>query len=62
MRVIERLAGSLGLFWEARGYFREGRERLAAIHGLGHVKLNGNLLAHRERRRALPSSQSSQIQ
>jgi len=26
-----RLAGSLGLFWEARGYFSEGRERLAAI-------------------------------
>ena len=26
-----RLAGSLGLFWEARGYFSEGRERLSAI-------------------------------
>lgn len=26
-----RLAGALGLFWEARGYFSEGRERLAAI-------------------------------
>ena len=26
-----RLAGALGLFWEARGYFREGRERLSAV-------------------------------
>ena len=26
-----RLAGALGLFWEARGYYSEGRERLAAI-------------------------------
>jgi predicted ATPase/Tfp pilus assembly protein PilF len=26
-----RLAGALGLFWEARGYYAEGRERLAAI-------------------------------
>jgi tetratricopeptide (TPR) repeat protein len=26
-----RLAGALGLFWEARGYFSEGRERLSAI-------------------------------
>lgn len=26
-----RLAGSLGLFWEVRGYFTEGRERLAAL-------------------------------
>jgi predicted ATPase/class 3 adenylate cyclase len=26
-----RLAGSLGLFWEVRGYFSEGRERLSAI-------------------------------
>jgi predicted ATPase len=26
-----RLAGTLGLFWEAHGYFSEGRERLAAI-------------------------------
>lgn len=25
-----RLAGALGLFWEARGYFSEGRERLSA--------------------------------
>ncbi len=29
-----RLAGSLGLFWEARGYISEGRERLAAILAL----------------------------
>ena len=26
-----RLAGALGLFWEARGYFSEGRERLSTI-------------------------------
>jgi tetratricopeptide (TPR) repeat protein len=26
-----RLASALGLFWEARGYYTEGRERLAAI-------------------------------
>ncbi|HEX9386667.1 MAG TPA: tetratricopeptide repeat protein [Anaerolineales bacterium] len=26
-----RLAGTLGLFWEARGYFSEGRERLSAV-------------------------------
>ncbi len=26
-----RLAGALGLFWEARGYFSEGRERLSGI-------------------------------
>ncbi len=26
-----RLAGSLGLFWEVRGYFSEGRERLSAV-------------------------------
>ena len=26
-----RLAGTLGLFWEARGYFGEGRERLSAV-------------------------------
>jgi predicted ATPase/class 3 adenylate cyclase len=26
-----RLAGTLGLFWEARGYFSEGRERLSSI-------------------------------
>jgi len=29
--ICLRLAGSLGLFWEARGYFSEGRERLAAV-------------------------------
>ncbi len=29
--ICLRLAGTLGLFWEARGYFSEGRERLAAI-------------------------------
>jgi predicted ATPase/class 3 adenylate cyclase len=26
-----RLAATLGLFWEARGYFSEGRERLSAV-------------------------------
>jgi predicted ATPase/class 3 adenylate cyclase len=26
-----RLAGTLGLFWEVRGYFSEGRERLSAV-------------------------------
>ena len=26
-----RLAGTLGLFWEARGYFSEGRERLSSV-------------------------------
>jgi predicted ATPase/class 3 adenylate cyclase len=26
-----RLAGTLGLFWEAHGYFSEGRERLSAV-------------------------------
>jgi predicted ATPase/class 3 adenylate cyclase len=26
-----RLAGAMGFFWEARGYYSEGRERLAAI-------------------------------
>ena len=29
--VSLRLAGALGLFWEARGYFSEGRERLSAL-------------------------------
>jgi predicted ATPase/class 3 adenylate cyclase len=29
--VCFRLAGSLGLFWEVRGHFSEGRERLAAV-------------------------------
>ena len=29
--ICLRLAGTLGLFWEARGYFSEGRERLSAI-------------------------------
>lgn len=26
-----RLAGTLGVFWEARGYYSEGRERLSAV-------------------------------
>lgn len=30
-----RLAGTLGLFWEARGHFSEGRERLSAILSTG---------------------------
>lgn len=29
--ICYRLAGALGLFWEARGYYTEGRELLAAI-------------------------------
>lgn len=29
--ICLRLAGTLGLFWEARGYFSEGRERLSDI-------------------------------
>lgn len=29
--ICLRLAGAMGYFWEARGYFSEGRERLAAI-------------------------------
>jgi predicted ATPase/class 3 adenylate cyclase len=29
--ICLRLAGALGLFWEVRGYFSEGRERLAAV-------------------------------
>jgi tetratricopeptide (TPR) repeat protein len=29
-----RLASALGYFWEMRGYFREGRERLSAVLGM----------------------------
>ena len=29
--ICLRLAGTLGIFWEVRGYFSEGRERLAAM-------------------------------
>jgi predicted ATPase/Tfp pilus assembly protein PilF len=29
--ICLRLAGTLGLFWEARGYFSEGRERLSTV-------------------------------
>jgi predicted ATPase/class 3 adenylate cyclase len=29
--ICLRLAGTLGLFWETRGYFSEGRERLSAV-------------------------------
>jgi predicted ATPase/class 3 adenylate cyclase len=29
--ICVRLAGTLGTFWEARGYFSEGRERLSAV-------------------------------
>jgi predicted ATPase/class 3 adenylate cyclase len=29
--ICLRLAGTLGLFWEVRGYFSEGRERLSSI-------------------------------
>jgi len=44
-----RLAGALGFFWEARGYFTEGRERLAAILGTepaqGRTAARARLLA-----------------
>jgi tetratricopeptide (TPR) repeat protein len=30
-QICWRLAGTLGLFWEVRGHFSEGRERLSAI-------------------------------
>jgi predicted ATPase/class 3 adenylate cyclase len=33
--ICLRLAGTLGLFWESRGYFSEGRERLSAILSTG---------------------------
>jgi predicted ATPase/class 3 adenylate cyclase len=33
--ICLRLASTLGLFWEARGYFSEGRERLSAILSTG---------------------------
>lgn len=33
--ICLRLAGTLGLFWEARGYFTEGRERLSAVLSSG---------------------------
>ena len=29
--ICVRLAGTLGLFWEAHGYYREGRERLSDV-------------------------------
>ncbi|HSL31720.1 MAG TPA: tetratricopeptide repeat protein [Anaerolineales bacterium] len=34
-----RLAGALGLFWETRGYFSEGRERLSAILAMETAQL-----------------------
>jgi tetratricopeptide (TPR) repeat protein len=36
--ICLRLAGTLGLFWEARGYFSEGRERLASILSTGNAQ------------------------
>ena len=39
-----RLAGTLGLFWETRGYFSEGRERLSAI--LSTDLAHGQTAAH----------------
>jgi predicted ATPase/class 3 adenylate cyclase len=44
-----RLASALGLFWEARGYFSEGRERLSALLGApaaaGRTVARASLLA-----------------
>jgi len=44
-----RLAGTLGLFWEARGYFSEGRERLSALLSMeiaqGQTAARAKLLA-----------------
>jgi len=44
-----RLAGTLGLFWEARGYFSEGRERLSAVLSMefaqGRTAIHAKLLA-----------------
>jgi tetratricopeptide (TPR) repeat protein len=44
-----RLAGTLGLFWEARGYFSEGRERLSAVLSMefaqGRTAAHAKLLA-----------------
>ena len=39
-----RLAGSLGYFWEVRGHFSEGRERLSAILSMGIAQ--GQTAAH----------------
>lgn len=47
--ICLRLAGSLGFFWEVRGYFSEGRERLSAIlstaFAQGHTTARARLLA-----------------
>ena len=47
--ICVRLASSLGLFWEARGHFSEGRERLATILTLdaaqGPTPVRAKLLA-----------------
>jgi predicted ATPase/class 3 adenylate cyclase len=44
-----RLAGTLGLFWEVRGYFSEGRERLSAVLAMelaqGRTAARAKLLA-----------------
>jgi len=44
-----RLAGTLGLFWEARGYFSEGRERISAVLSIeaaqGRTAARAKLLA-----------------
>ena len=47
--ICLRLAGALGLFWEARGYFSEGRERLSAVLSMefarGRTAVHAKLLA-----------------
>lgn len=47
--ICLRLAGTLGLFWEARGYFSEGRERLSAVLSMetaqGRTAARAKLLA-----------------
>jgi predicted ATPase/class 3 adenylate cyclase len=47
--ICLQLAGTLGLFWEARGYYSEGRERLSAVLSMeiaqGRTAARAKLLA-----------------
>ena len=47
--ICLRLAGALGYFWEAHGYFNEGRERLSAVLSMevaqGRTEARAKLLA-----------------
>jgi predicted ATPase/class 3 adenylate cyclase/Tfp pilus assembly protein PilF len=47
--ICLRLAGALGLFWEMRGYFSEGRERLSVVlstkFAQGQIAARAKLLA-----------------